>query len=110
MYPFCILETPFVIVFESVVGYGYNPERSLLQRHVYTYAHISAPKEFPDMIFDAFEVTFMINTRGYLRLLVDLPKTIQTNQTNAPEIGSPPAQARVLGAAASSPEKHLGVA
>ena len=74
------------------------------------HVHISGPKEFPDMIFDAFEVTFMINTRGYLRLLVDFPNNNLNKSKNAPEIGSPPAQARVLGAAASSPEKHLGVA
>ena len=111
IYAFCIWETQLVIVVELVFGYGYNPERSLLQKHVYTYTPISGPKESPDMICNAFAMTFMTNTTGYLPVPVDRPNTIQTNQTNALENWAPrPPTRGSMGAAASSSEKHSGVA
>ena len=63
VYPFRTLRPPFDIVFNAPFDYGCNPERSLPKTSV-QYAHISAPKESPDIVFTTFDKKFQDKNNG----------------------------------------------
>ncbi len=64
MRAFCILKTPYDIVFNTVSDYGYNLGRSLLKYRFCKCGRISGPKRSPDMICIAFRVKFHDTTNG----------------------------------------------